>query len=78
MSAHDPRADEATTAPGSDLREKTFFITHIGRVTVNNYGAVAFEPNAINKVIVHVDTIYEIARELRAAMAEFRRFSHVR
>lgn len=51
---------------------KTFFVTHIGTVKVNNYGAVEFEAK-MNKVILHIDTLYEITRETRRVVAEMRK-----
>jgi hypothetical protein len=52
--------------------EREIFITHIGKVTINDHKTVIFEANSFSKVIVHADTIYEIAREVRAALKDMK------
>jgi hypothetical protein len=52
--------------------KKEFFVTHVGRVSVNNYGAVEFE-TPTDRTFWHIDTLYQIAREVRAAVAEMRK-----
>ncbi len=54
---------------------RTFFVVHIGAVTVNDHGTVewtdhgsAYRDDA--HIIMHADTLYEIAREVRAALRE--------
>jgi hypothetical protein len=58
--------------------KKKFFITHIGWVTVNNYGTVEFElPGFLGgeprKVIWAADTLHSVNREVRASIAEMRK-----
>jgi hypothetical protein len=51
----------------------SFFVTHIGTVTVNNYGAVIFAPNAPTKVIIDVQTLHDITRGVNDAVKAFKR-----
>ncbi len=59
------------------------FVTHIGKVTVNNFGAVSFEANVGTpiglvvrepaKVIISVDTLREISSVVRSAIADMKK-----
>jgi hypothetical protein len=52
--------------------KKEFFITHIGKVTVNNYGAVEFETQIPPKVLMSANTLNEINREVKYYIKEMR------
>lgn len=60
--------------------KKQFFVTHVGHITVSNYGVVEFETGGApavgimpRRVIWHIDTLREINREVRQAVAEMRK-----
>lgn len=59
---------------------KEFFVSHIGRVSVNNYGAVEFETGGApavgiepQRVIWSVHTLQELNREARVAVSEMKK-----
>jgi hypothetical protein len=59
--------------------KKRFFITHVGWVTVNNYGAVEWDTvgnpiyGYVPKTILAADTLFSLTREVRASIAEMRK-----
>lgn len=61
----DPRSPEEIV--------RTIFVTHIGQVTVNNYGAVIFEPKTPERVIISHETLRDLHRKVTEVITDFRR-----